>query len=95
MKFVADKNLIYKLAQLSKLEFKEQELKKISEDMDAIIKFADKVKEFDTKAFSQKRDAIEYGNLRDDECFDGLTNKEATLNIQKKNNGCFTVPKVI
>ncbi len=92
---MADKNLIYKLAQLSKLEFKEQELKKISEDMDAIIKFADKVKEFDTKAFGEKYDAVEYGSLRDDECIGGLTNKEATLNIQEKNNGCFAVPKVI
>ena len=92
---MADKNLIHSLSELSKLEFSENEFNKILNDLDNIIQFADKVKEFDTKAFSEKRDAVEYGNLRDDECFDGLTNKEATLNIQKKNNGCFTVPKVI
>ena len=92
---MADKNLIYKLAQLSKLEFKEQELEKISEDMDAIIQFADKVKEFDTNKLGKERDLIEYSSLRDDECFEGLTNKEATLNIQKKNDGCFSIPKII
>ena len=92
---MTDKNLIYKLAQLSKLEFKEQELEKISEDMDTIIRFADKVKEFDTNALGEKRDLVEYSSLRDDECFEGLTNKEATLNIQGKNNGYFSIPKII
>ena len=92
---MADKNLIHSLSELSKLEFSEKEFNKILNDLDNIIQFADKVNEFDTKAFGEKRDAVEYGNLRDDECFDGLTNNEATLNIQKKNNGCFTVPKVI
>ncbi|MBR5271178.1 MAG: Asp-tRNA(Asn)/Glu-tRNA(Gln) amidotransferase subunit GatC [Clostridia bacterium] len=92
---MADKNLIHSLSELSKLEFSEKEFNTISNNLDNIIQFADKVKKFDTKAFGEKRDAVEYGNLRDDECFDGLTDNEATLNIQKKNNGCFTVPKVI
>ena len=92
---MVNKNLIHKLSELSKLEFSENEFDKISNDLNAIIEFTDKVKEFDNKARSEESDAIKYLNLRDDECIGGLTNNEATLNIQKKNNGCFTVPKVI
>ena len=55
------------LAELSKLEFTDEELEQMTADMTNIIAIMDKVCEFDTSKPAYALDAVDYKDLRADE----------------------------
>lgn len=83
------------LAELSKIEFTDEELKQMTEDMTNIIAIMDKVCEFDTSKKAYALDAVDYNDLRDDKFRDSYPTGEIVRNAKNSKNNSFVVPKVV
>ena len=79
------------LAELSKLEFTDEEL----EQMTNIIAIMDKVCEFDTSKPASALDAVDYKDLRADEHRNSYPTEEIVKNAKNVKNNSFVVPKVV
>ena len=79
------------LAELSKLEFTDEEL----EQMTNIIAIMDKVCEFDTSKPAYALDAVDYKDLRADEHRNSYPTEEIVKNAKNVKNNSFVVPKVV
>ena len=91
-----DESTIKKLAGLSKLEFSEEEMKLITEDMTKMVDFINKLEEVDTENISPLIHVNEeYNNWREDEVAEMLSQKAALLNSPKKDSTYFKLPKVL
>ena len=64
---MVDEELTRKLAELSKINFTDEELKLMAKDMVDIIGLMDKVKEFDDNKEKLRDDVCRYEELRKDE----------------------------
>lgn len=84
-----DSQMTKHLAKLSGLEFSENELKKISADMEDIIKLMDKIKEIDFSAGS--KEPVGYDSLRPDLPQASYDKKE----IMKNSKTGFEIPKIM
>lgn len=83
------------LANLSKLEYSEEELKKTAEQMTNIIDLMDTVKEIDITYDDIKDNHNVYLNeIREDKVMDSMETKKVLQNAVNANN-CFVVPKVV
>ena len=76
------------LAELSKLEFTDEELEQMTADMD-------KVCEFDTSKPAYALDAVDYKDLRADEHRNSYPTEEIVKNAKNVKNNSFVVPKVV
>ncbi len=83
------------LAELSKIEFTDEELQKMTADMTDIIAIMDKVCDFDTAKKAYALDAVDYKDLRADEYKDSYPTDEITANAKNVKNNSFVVPKVV
>lgn len=83
------------LAELSKLEFSEEELEQMTKDMTDIIALMDKVCDFDTSKPAYALDAVNYNSLRADEYTDSYPTEKITANAKNVKNNSFVVPKVV
>ena len=72
------------LAELSKLEFTDEELEQMTADMTNIIAIMDKV-----------LDAVDYKDLRADEHRNSYPTEEIVKNAKNVKNNSFVVPKVV
>lgn len=91
-----DDALIEKLAQLSMLQFNEEEKEEIKADLQKMIGFIDKLQELDTKGVKPLMHMSDEVNvLRDDTTGDMLPREEALKNAPHHNGQYFKVPKVI
>lgn len=85
-----------KLADLSRLEFNDQELAEIQEDLDRMIGFVEKLNEIDTTGILPLTHIGTGGNrLREDEICGSIDNATALKNAPATEGPFFTVPKVI
>lgn len=83
------------LAELGKLEFSQEELKKVSEEMTDIIDLMDTVKEIDITYDAIKDNHYVYLNdLREDVAAESMPTPKVLQNAVNTNN-CFVVPKVV
>ena len=90
-----DLEMVKYLAELGKLEFTDEELKKASEDMTSIIELMDTVKEIDVTYDPILDNKNVYLNdLRTDEKAESLETSKILQNAQNQQN-CFEVPKVV
>ena len=88
-------NMVKYLAQLGKLEFSDEELAKVSEEMTDIINLMDTVKEIDITYDDLKDNHDVYLNeLRTDDVKESMPTPEILKNAVNANN-CFIVPKVV
>ena len=88
--------LVDKLAHLSKLNFTEQEKKEISQDLEKMIGFVDKLNELDLQNTEPLMHMSEEVNvLREDEVKGSVTRDEALRNAPATEGQFFLVPKVI
>ncbi len=91
-----DRETVLKVAQLSKLKLKEEEVKLFSKQLSDILGFVEKLEELDTKNILP---FYELNNqetpMRDDLPEDGLTNEEALSNAPQSEKGFFIVPRVV
>jgi aspartyl-tRNA(Asn)/glutamyl-tRNA(Gln) amidotransferase subunit C len=83
------------LAELSKLEFTDEELEQMTADMTNIIAVMDKVCAFDTSKPAYALDAVDYKDLRADEHRNSYQPEEIVKNAKNVKNNSFVVPKVV
>lgn len=90
------KTEVERVAQLAKLEFTDDEKNLLAHQLSEIIEYFKKLSELDTENIEPTFNVIDIKNrLRDDISSSWLTQSEALSNAPKKNNGFFSVPKVI
>ena len=83
------------LAELSKLTFTEEELKKATAEMTDIIALMDRVKETDPTLETYALPAVEYKDLRDDISRESLDTDKIVKNAKAVKDNAFAVPKVV
>ena len=90
-----DINLATHLAELSKIEFTDDELEKITREMDEIISLMDTVSDFeDTKKLANDA-AVGLNEIRSDFKKPSSPREDILKNAAKKDGKAFTVPKVV
>jgi len=91
-----DKKTVEDVAHLARIELKPQELEKLSQQLQEILNFIDKLKEIDIKDIVPTSHILPINNvLREDIPKGSLTPKEALINAPAKEGSFFVVPKVI
>ncbi|MEP6617066.1 MAG: Asp-tRNA(Asn)/Glu-tRNA(Gln) amidotransferase subunit GatC [Ginsengibacter sp.] len=89
-------DMIKNLAQLARLEFKEEEKEEIKNDLRKMIAFIGKLKELDTTGVEPMLHMSENINvLREDVAKQTITREEALQNAPFHDKQYFKVPKVI
>ena len=95
MFFMFDEKLTAHLAELSKLEFTDEELADMTKDMTDIIGLMDKVCGFNDGVNPYTLDPVDYADLRSDEHADSYPSNEILENAKNIKNDSFVVPKVV
>ncbi len=91
-----NRDMTRKLAELSKLEFTDEELENIQADLQQMIGFVDKLNEIDTTGVEPLTHiGVEGNRLREDMVKGSVDNATALSNAPAANGPFFTVPKVI
>jgi aspartyl-tRNA(Asn)/glutamyl-tRNA(Gln) amidotransferase subunit C len=91
-----DRELLDKIAHLSRLEFDEKDAEKMMSDMTAIVDWVEKLKEVDTDGVEPLTTmSHEINALREDETKEHMDHQSALKNAPKKDNDYFRVPKVL
>lgn len=91
-----DDNMVDRLAELAKLEFKGEEREAIKGDLNNMIAFIDQLGELDTENVEPLIFITdEVNHLREDEVKMTITQEEALKNAPAKDSDYFKVPKVI
>lgn len=91
-----DKNTVEHVAHLARIELKNQELEKFSQQLQGILDFIDKLKEIEIKDMPPTSRILPISNvLREDVSKESLIPEKALLNSPNKQAGFFAVPKVI
>ena len=94
MKF--DKDSLYKLGKLSKIQIDESKLKSLSSDLGSIIEFIDRLKSIDTENVDPTSNSLDQSLvMREDIVSDVNTANEILENAPQKELDFFSVPKVI
>ena len=94
MKF--DKDSLYKLGMLSKIQIDESKLKSLSSDLGSIIEFIDRLKSIDTENVDPTSNSLDQSLvMREDIASDVNTANEILENAPQKELDFFSVPKVI
>ena len=94
MKF--DKDSLYKLGKLSKIQIDESKLKSLSSDLGSIIEFIDRLKSIDTENVDPTSNSLDQSLvMREDIASDVNTANEILENAPLKELDFFSVPKVI
>lgn len=84
------------VANLARLEFSDEEMAAIEEEMNEIIEFANKLSALDTTEVEASAHIVPMKNvLRDDVAEDNFTAEELLLNAITKHDGYVVVPRVV
>jgi aspartyl-tRNA(Asn)/glutamyl-tRNA(Gln) amidotransferase subunit C len=91
-----DRELLNKIAHLSRLDFDEKDAEKMMKDMTAIVDWVEKLKEVNTEGVEPLTTmSFEVNVLREDEVKEHMPHEEALRNAPKKDENFFRVPKVL
>jgi aspartyl-tRNA(Asn)/glutamyl-tRNA(Gln) amidotransferase subunit C len=91
-----DRELLDKIAHLSRLEFDEKDAEKMMADITNIVNWVDKLNEVDTTGIEPLTTmSHEINVMREDEVKPHLAHELALKNAPKKDSDFFRVPKVI
>ena len=87
---------VVKIAGLSRLEFKEEELEKLQGELNDILGYVDLLSEVDTEGVEPLSQAFEMKNeFREDAVKESLSNELAIKNAPEEEDGAFIVPKIV
>jgi aspartyl-tRNA(Asn)/glutamyl-tRNA(Gln) amidotransferase subunit C len=90
------KDTVKHIAELAKLEFKDDELNQFSDQFGKIIEYINILNEIDLSKIEPLSQVTEFENvLRADEPKQSISLEEALKNAPRKNENFFKVPKVI
>ena len=91
-----DKKLVKKIATLSRMKIKENEVERFSTELSKIINWVEKLNEVDTKDVSPVTNPSDIKiPFRKDEINDGKIEEKILKNAPEKKGGYFIVPKVV
>lgn len=91
-----DKNTLHKLAHLARLEFNEEDEKKMIADLNEILTWVEQLNEVDTEGVEPLTHmSHEVNVLREDKVGEHLDHDKALKNAPKKDKDFFRVPKVL
>lgn len=91
-----NRELLDKIAHLSRLEFDEKDAEKMMKDMSEIVEWVEKLKEVNTEGVEPLTTMSQEVNaLREDEINEHLSHERALLHAPKKDADYFRVPKVL
>lgn len=90
-----DLNEVRHIAELSKLEFSNDELTDVMNDMNEIVNIMDIICDFDNRITEYRLNAIKCDDLRDGETEKSCATEVITSNSAKVENNAFIVPRVI
>ena len=97
MKLTEDE--VRRVAELGNLALSDEEIAKMTHDLDGILSHIDKLNELDTSEVEPMSQVLfeagETATLREDEERPCLSNAEALANAPLSGNGYFKVPRVI
>jgi aspartyl-tRNA(Asn)/glutamyl-tRNA(Gln) amidotransferase subunit C len=91
-----DKELLHKIAHLSRLDFNEQDEQKMINSLNDILEWVEQLKEVDTtgvKALTHMSEEV--NTFREDVLLPSLTHEKGLVNAPRKDSDYFRVPKVI
>lgn len=84
------------VAHLARLNLSEDELSKMTEQLDNILSYVDKLDELDTDGIEPTTHAFSISNaFREDKIKESLSQEESLKNCCEKNNEAFIVPRII
>lgn len=90
------KNQVKHVANLARLEFKEEEMEQLAVQLDEIISFAEQLNEIDTENVEPTSHVLDVRNvLREDEVKPSLSREETLKNAPDHKDGQFKVPSVL
>ena len=91
-----DRKTVDRIAELSRLEFNEEEKVEITNDMNKMLDFMDQLQEVDTEGVEPLVYMLdEQTPLRKDEVIQDITQEQALKNAPLKDSDFIKVPKVI
>ncbi len=91
-----DKDLLYKIAHLARLEFDEDSAEEMMKDMSEILTWVEKLNELETKDVAPLTTmSHEVNATREDKVGEHLDHKKALKNAPAKDTDYFRVPKVL
>lgn len=90
-----DANLTKHLAELSKLEFSDSELERVTSEMSEIIELMDRVKDIDPSEKVYTLSGVDFDSLRPDCAAPSLETEKIIANAKAVKDNTFTVPKVV
>ncbi|MNN92319.1 Aspartyl/glutamyl-tRNA(Asn/Gln) amidotransferase subunit C [compost metagenome] len=84
------------MAKLARLHLSPEEEAKLTEQMNAILQYAEKLNELDTENVKPTTHVLQVSNvMRDDVVKESLSQEEALLNAPEDEDGHFKVPAVL
>ncbi|HTX18821.1 MAG TPA: Asp-tRNA(Asn)/Glu-tRNA(Gln) amidotransferase subunit GatC [Bacteroidota bacterium] len=84
------------IAELARLEFSESEKQRLTQELNEILKYMEKLNELDTSSVEPLSHVIELSNVfREDVVRPSIPAEEALKNAPAKKDTFFKVPKVI
>jgi aspartyl-tRNA(Asn)/glutamyl-tRNA(Gln) amidotransferase subunit C len=91
-----EKQIIEKLAHLSRLYFNDKDEEKMLKSLNGIIEWVDKLSELDTTGVEPLTHMSEEKNvMREDITLPALDHEKGLMNAPKRDSDYFRVPKVI
>lgn len=90
-----DEKTTLHLAELSKLNYSDEELAKITREMDEIVNLMDTVADFKAEGDGFVNDAVNFEALRPDVSSESLPREDILSNAKENNGTSFVVPKVV
>ncbi len=90
------KDTVKYVAHLARIDLKPKELEKLSQQLQEILGFIDKLKKVDIKDIAPTSHILPLNNvLRDDKPAESLSSAQALENAPQRQGKFFSVPKVI
>ncbi|MGL6065034.1 MAG: Asp-tRNA(Asn)/Glu-tRNA(Gln) amidotransferase subunit GatC [Fusobacteriaceae bacterium] len=87
---------VLKIAKLSRLEFKDEEIERFQEDLNNIFVYIDELNEVDTSMVEPLTQiSLEISDFREDLIKKSLTQEESMKNSPSQAEGMLIVPKVV
>ena len=83
------------LAELSALNFGEEELKAFLPEFNNTLEMIDQIQDFETEKEFVFDNIVPITELREDEVRPSMSQEKALINAPKQRKGCFNVPRVV
>lgn len=84
------------VADLARLKLSSEEMQRLTQQMEGIIAFADKLSELDTEGVEPTAHAIPMQNVfREDVCLPSYDREKLLANAPAQDSGCVMVPQVV